>query len=64
MTNALEAGDSDMNREPDDGLNRSENEEEQPGIIASVGSGALGSVDVEPQTEPRPDNDGETVEDE
>lgn len=35
---------------------------QQPSIVAGVGSSALGSVDVEPQRERHPDNDGETVE--
>ena len=35
---------------------------QNPAIIAVVGSGAVGSVDVEPQKERHPDNDGETVE--
>ena len=35
---------------------------QQPSIVAGVGSSALGSVDVEPQTGRHPDNDGETVE--
>jgi hypothetical protein len=39
----------------------------QPGIVAGVGSSALGSTDVdeeevEPQRRRHPDNDGETVE--
>ena len=43
-------------------------DEDQPNIVAGVGSSALGSVDleeeedVEPQRERHPDNDGETVE--
>jgi hypothetical protein len=37
-------------------------EEEQPGVIASVGSSAVGNVDVEPEDKARPDNDGQTVE--
>lgn len=35
---------------------------QNPAIIAVVGSGAVGSVAIEPQTERHPDNDGETVE--
>jgi hypothetical protein len=35
---------------------------QQPAIIAGVGSSALGSVDIEPQPDYPPDNDGETVE--
>ena len=38
-------------------------EEQQPSIVASVGSGALKSAEIEPQREHNPDNDGETVED-
>jgi hypothetical protein len=45
-------------REPDD----SPTGEMEPPIVAGVGSSALGSVDVEPQKERHPDNDGETVE--
>jgi hypothetical protein len=37
-------------------------EEEQPGVIASVGSSTVGNVDVEPEDNARPDNDGQTVE--
>ena len=50
--------DLDPERLPDD----SPAGEMKPPIIAGVGSSALGSADVEPQKEPRPDNDGETVE--
>jgi hypothetical protein len=46
---------------PDDRGRDRDAEEEQPGVIASVGSSAVGNVDVEPEDEPRPDNDGETV---
>jgi len=35
---------------------------QEPSIVAGVGSSALGSVDVEPQSGRHPDNDGETVE--
>jgi hypothetical protein len=35
---------------------------QQPAIVAGVGSSALGSVDIEPQSGRHPDNDGETVE--
>jgi hypothetical protein len=39
---------------------------DKPGIVAGVGSSALGATDAptdtEPQTENQPDNDGETVE--
>ena len=35
---------------------------QQPSIVAGVGSSALGSVDIEPQSGHHPDNDGETVE--
>ena len=39
---------------------------DKPGIVAGVGSSALGSTDAptdtEPQRENQPDNDGETVE--
>jgi len=38
--------------------------EQKPPIIAGVGSSALGSIDMEPQKERHPDNDGETVEEE
>ena len=42
-------------------------QDDQPSIIAGVGSSALGSADLEdepaePQQRPQPDNDGETVE--
>jgi hypothetical protein len=42
-------------------------QDDEPTIVAGVGSGALGSVDlenedVEPQRQRHPDNDGETVE--
>jgi hypothetical protein len=39
---------------------------DKPAIVAGVGSSALGATDAptdtEPQREPQPDNDGETVE--
>ena len=50
--------DLDPERQADD----SSTGEMKPPIVAGVGSSALGSADVEPQKEPRPDNDGETVE--
>jgi len=37
-------------------------EVQQPAIVAGVGSSALGSVDIEPQRDYPPDNDGESVE--
>ncbi len=40
----------------------STDDEEQPSIVAGVGSSALGSAEIEPQRDRHPDNDGETVE--
>ena len=39
----------------------------KPGVVAGVGSSALGSADLEPEedepeTRPHPDNDGQTIE--
>jgi len=39
-----------------------QNDVQQPSIVAGVGSSALGSVDIEPQKDYPPDNDGETIE--
>jgi hypothetical protein len=35
---------------------------QEPSIVTGVGSSALGSIDIEPQSGHHPDNDGETVE--
>jgi len=55
-----------MKNAPVDEPNQDQDQyEEQPtSIVASVGSSALGSADIEPQGDQEPDNDGETVEDE
>jgi hypothetical protein len=56
----------DENLEPEPPISPPD-DNSQPGVVAGVGSSALGSVDLEPeedepQTRRHPDNDGETVE--
>jgi hypothetical protein len=51
-------GDSD--KELDPRAPAPDTEEQRPSIVASVGSSALGSADIEPAREPETDNDGET----
>ena len=58
MANAHSAGDSDIGR--DDEIDQSATED-RAGNTASNGRSTGGSSDVEPQSKPRPDNDGETV---
>jgi len=52
--------DEDLNPEQDPGAQQID--VQHPSIVAGVGSSALGSVDVEPQRDYPPDNDGETIE--
>ena len=60
MTNRDAAGDSDVARGRNEEPAEME-QEDRTGIVASVGSSALGSADIEPEDKHRPDNDGETV---
>jgi len=53
----------DEDLEPEQRRDDEKTDVQQPSIVAGVGSSALGSADIEPQTERHPDNDGETVED-
>ena len=54
--------DDDLEADRRGGAPAPEGDDEQPSIVAGVGSSALGSAEVEPQRERHPDNDGETVE--